>query len=87
MSKKPKIRINQEGRDFALICALGNTIVNQIVLEAIYAKTFECSPEKAKEFLTEIRKENFPKMVAVLKLQGDLDTDAFVERMDTYPLV
>ena len=86
MTKKPKIRINQEGRDFALICALANTVINQIVLEEIYTKTTGCSQDDAKEHLTEIRKRSLPEVLAVLRLQGGLDVKAFLQRLDTYPV-
>lgn len=81
MSADNKIIINQEGRDLALMFALANTAVNQTVLQALYAKVFEYSPEEAEAHLAEIRKNAFTDVCAVLAKHGNLDLPTLLESL------
>lgn len=74
-----KLRLSEDGRNIALIFVLANTAVNQTILEAVYAKTFNYSPEECEKRIAEIRKQTFEKMLTVLEKYGNLDVPRFLE--------
>ena len=76
MAKNTTLTITQDGRDVALMFALANSIVNQHLLQAIYAKVFDFSLQESEQQLEEMRRKTFAEMSIVLAEYGNLDVPA-----------